>query len=68
MICEKYLNMTPLEQRNFIGALVHSVIHDELLFSEGEKLIKKAEKKGLFQGVTINPATVAPPTIDNIIN
>lgn len=60
MICKQYSELIPIEQRNYIGALVHSVMNDEGLFLEGVKLIKKAEKKGLFDGVLINPPNEPP--------
>lgn len=55
MICKQFLDMTPLEQSTYMGKIVHAVQNCEQLFLEGEKLIRKAERKGLFNGVKINP-------------
>jgi hypothetical protein len=55
MICETFLKLTPLEQSTFIGQLVHSVQNDEDLLKKGKSIIFEAEKKGLFDGVIINP-------------
>lgn len=55
MLCESFFNLIPMEQRDYIGSLVHAVMNDENLFLDGQKLIKKAQKKGLFENVKINP-------------
>jgi len=61
MLCEPFLKMTPLEASTYIGKLVHCVQNNPDLFLAGEKLIKKGEKMGLFEGVVINPL---PPLED----
>ena len=53
--CDKYQNMTPKERTEYVGSLIHSVISDDEIFEAGIRLIKKATKKGLFEGVKINP-------------
>jgi len=55
MLCESFLKLIPIEQRNYVGSVIHCVMNDETLYKEGLKLIKKGEKLGLFVGVTINP-------------
>jgi len=55
MICKSFESLTPLEKSTFIGELVHSCISDERFFDMGKKLIKQAHRKGLFDGVKINP-------------
>lgn len=64
MLCKSFLDMTPLEQSTFAGMVLHCVENDETFFAEGQRMIKRGEKKGLFIGVKINPTTIAP-TIDN---
>lgn len=56
MNCEQFLNLTPIEKINFTGRLLHAAMNDEKIFRECEKIILKAEAKGLFTGVVINPA------------
>jgi hypothetical protein len=53
MNCLNYLSLSDDEQRQYIGSLVHAVMSDDDLFSEGIKLIKKAGRKGKFDGVKI---------------
>ncbi len=61
--CDNYQQLTPKERTEYIGSLIHACISDERLFRTGEKLIKEAQKKGLFDGVVINPTT-EPNNID----
>jgi len=56
-LCESFSELIPIEQRNYVGSVIHCVMNDEGLYKEGLKLIKKGEKLGLFKGVTINPIT-----------
>lgn len=58
MNCPQFQQLTPLEKSTFIGELVHSCISDERFFDLGKKLIKQAHRKGLFDGVKINPDTL----------
>lgn len=55
MLCESFLNLNPLEQSTYIGKIVHLVSHDEQFYNEGLKLLKRGERKGIFNGVIINP-------------
>lgn len=57
MNCLNYLALSDDEQRQYIGSLVHSVMSDDDLFLEGLKLIKRAERKGKFEGVKIGTET-----------
>lgn len=62
MICQEYEQMNAIEKRDFVGSLIHSCISDSVLFNKGKKLIAEAEKKGLFEGVKINPTDEVPET------
>jgi hypothetical protein len=55
MLCEKYLSLTPLERSTFIGKCIHAIQSDSKLFDDAAKMIERAEKRGLFTGVIINP-------------
>lgn len=55
MNCPEYQILTPKEKTEMIGKLLHAIQSDSTLFLEGSKLIKKAEKKGIFDGIIINP-------------
>ena len=55
MICKAYEEKTVLEKVVFTGRLLHAVLHDDRLHKIAEDIIKVAETKGLFQGVTILP-------------
>lgn len=63
MNCGEYLLLTPKERTEYIGRLIHSCMSDSLLFAAGQKIIKSAEKKGLFEGVIIAP-TIEQNNID----
>jgi len=65
MNCAEYQNLTPLEKSQYIGELVHACISDTKYFKMGEKLIKQAQDKGLFEGVVINPPSEVPPITEN---
>lgn len=67
MNCHNYLMLSPQEKIKFIGMLIHAAQSDNEIFNKCEAIIKKAEKSGVFEGVTINPSTTNPD-IDNIIN
>lgn len=53
--CKEYSDLLPIEKRDYIGSLIHACTNDSDLFLWGQTLIKKAIKKGLFDGVKINP-------------
>ena len=53
--CKEYQDLLPKEKAEFIGMLVHCVQSDSELFETGQRLIKKAIKKKLFEGIVIHP-------------
>lgn len=55
MICEEFESLNPLERVNYIGEIIHSVQNDGALFNIGKEIIELAKRKGLFEGVIINP-------------
>ncbi len=57
MLCKKYADLTPNERKDFIGSLHHSCMSDDELFELGKKIIEKAKKKKIFEGVTILPTS-----------
>lgn len=54
--CSNYLMLSPKERVEMIGRIVHSLQSDNEIFNKCEMLIDRAERKGLFEGVTINPS------------
>lgn len=60
MNCTNYLDLSPQEKINFIGKMIHAIQSDNEIFNRAEILIKKADKQGIFDGVTINPPTTTP--------
>lgn len=58
MNCGEYLLLTPKERTEFIGKIGHACMSDSDLFAMGQLLIRKAERKGLFEGVVIAPASI----------
>ena len=55
MNCVEFQDLIPKERTEFIGQLVHACTSDSKLFQMGERIIKQAIRKGLFDGVVINP-------------
>lgn len=55
MLCPEYLKLTPKERRDFIGELVHCSQEDSELYELAREIIQIAYKRGLFDGVVINP-------------
>ena len=55
MICEKYNNLSIPERVSAIGKVIHAFQQNDDCFIAIMDLIKDAEEKGVFQGVTINP-------------
>ncbi|TXI13264.1 MAG: hypothetical protein E6Q68_01760 [Polynucleobacter sp.] len=55
MLSESYMLMSPMERFVYIGKLVHAAQSDEKSFAEGQELIRRAEERGTFEGVTIMP-------------
>lgn len=66
MNCHEYSELTPPEKIEFVGKLVHACLNDSKLYQMGQRIITTAEKKGLYQGVTINP--ILDPEIEKNIN
>lgn len=65
MICKEYSSLTPIQKVEFTGKLLHAVMTSPVLFKEAKLLIKAAEKAGLFDGVTINPAPIEEKTLES---
>lgn len=61
MNCQKYIALSPKEKIEMIGKLIHAVQSDNDFFNRAQALIRLADNKGLFEGVTINPQS-EPPT------
>lgn len=61
--CGEYLLLTPKERTEYIGKVLHAVMSDSTLFEAGKMIIRKAERKGLFEGVVIAPATIGENNI-----
>jgi len=68
MNCENYLMLSNKEKMEMVGKIVHALQSDSETFNKVEMLIKKAERKGLFEGVTINPPTITPDQDNELIN
>lgn len=54
-ICTEFQNLLPKEKAEYVGMLVHACQSDSELFETGKKLIAKAIKRKLFDGVSIHP-------------
>jgi len=59
MICKSYEEKTIPEKIIFTGKLLHAVMNDDNFHKFAEDIIKVAEEKGLFTGVTILPENFA---------
>lgn len=55
MNCKKYMELSPVERIELIGKIVHAIQSDDKLFAEGQKILRRAETLGIFEGVTILP-------------
>lgn len=55
MICETYLELTPVEKAKLIGEIVHCIQSDEFYLKIGTLMVIDAKEKGLFDNVTILP-------------
>jgi hypothetical protein len=62
MICDKYEALSPKGKVILIGELLHAVQSDSHLFDIANEIIKQGKLRGVFEGVTILPAS------DNLIN
>lgn len=51
----KYQNLTIVEKIDMVGKLVHAIQADNEMFELAEKLLTKAEEKGLFINIKILP-------------
>lgn len=56
MTCTNYLELSQKEKIEMIGKIVHIIQSDNETFNKALMLIKKAEQKGLLEGITINPS------------
>lgn len=52
---KNYSDLNPIEQRLFIGELLHACMNDKQLFLAGLKIIDAAKKRGHFEGVIFMP-------------
>ena len=66
MNCVEFQDLIPKERTEFIGELVHACMSDSKLYEMGQKIIRAAIRKGLFDGVTINPIEEITPEPNNI--
>jgi hypothetical protein len=55
MLCPGYQKLLPREKRDYIGELLHAVQSDDELFELGSEIIQVAYRRGIFDGVKINP-------------
>lgn len=55
MICEKYQNLTPVEQIVMVGQIVHAMQNDDEMFDFVKKIIFLADRRGILDNVTILP-------------
>jgi hypothetical protein len=53
--CDAYQRLSNEEQIEFIGKICHLVQNDEFSFQLAISMLNKAEMKGLFKDVLINP-------------
>jgi hypothetical protein len=53
--CDAYQRLSEVEQIEFIGKICHLVQNDEFSFQLAISMLNKAEMKGLFKDVLINP-------------
>jgi len=67
-LCKSFSELTPIEQSRFAVMVLHCVENDEAFFLEGQRMIKRAERKGLFKGVEIQPPgwSAVPPDDETI--
>lgn len=54
-LCQSFEDLTPLEKSNYIGSICHLFQSDEDYYQKGLAMIRQATKRGLFEGVKINP-------------
>jgi len=55
MNCPEFQDLIPKERAEYIGSLAHACMSDSKFFAIGQKIIRQAIRKGIFDGVTINP-------------
>lgn len=55
MNCDKYMALSIHERNLLTGETIHILQNDDECFQAICKLINKAKKKGVFEGVTILP-------------
>jgi len=66
--CTEFQNLTPRERADYLGELIHSCQSDSVLYELGKKIIRQAKKKGLFEGVVIQPENWSPVPPDETVN
>lgn len=54
-LCEKFLNLSRLEQIEMVGKIVHAIQNDTTCFDVACDLLNHAERCGIFENVVINP-------------
>ena len=58
MLCEKYTQLSTLEQRTIIGELLHAFQSDSLIFSHCCDILNLAKRKGILDNVIIYPDAI----------
>lgn len=58
MLCKEFEELLPIEKTEMVGKIVHAIQSSTEAFKDGQRLIKKAELLGLYEGVTINPLNI----------
>jgi hypothetical protein len=53
--CDAYQRLEEVEQIEFIGKICHLVQNDEFSFQLATSMLNRAEMKGYFNDVVINP-------------
>lgn len=64
--CEEWQSLNIFEQRDLSGKVLHLIQNSSSHFIKLSEMVRIAEKKGLLQGITINP--IAPIEENNIDN
>lgn len=66
MLCEKYQELSTVQQIIMVGQIVHALQNDNGMFAHVKNLIDLAALKGIYENVTILPNPINPEPCNNM--
>ena len=60
MDCPEYQRLLPKEKVEFVGMLLHACQSHSTFYEAAQKIIRRANKLGVYEGVAIQPDNWSP--------